>query len=50
MSYSAPVDRISFSLKHEAGFDRLYDAIPELDADLICCEDDSLVYITESKQ
>ena len=35
MSYSAPVDRISFSLKHEAGFDRLYDAIPDLDADLI---------------
>ena len=35
MSYTAPVDRISFSLKHEAGFDRLFDAIPELDADLI---------------
>ena len=35
MSYTAPVDRISFSLKHEAGFDRLYEAIPELDADVI---------------
>jgi alkylation response protein AidB-like acyl-CoA dehydrogenase len=35
MSYTAPVDRISFSLKHEAGFDRLFDVIPELDADLI---------------
>ena len=31
MSYTAPVDRISFSLKHEAGFDRLYEAIPELE-------------------
>ena len=35
MSYTAPVDRISFSLKHEAGFDRLYEAIPELDSDVI---------------
>ncbi len=35
MSYTAPVDRISFSLKHEAGFERLYQAIPELDADVI---------------
>ena len=35
MSYTAPVDRISFSLKHEAGFERLYEAIPELDADVI---------------
>ena len=35
MSYTAPVDRISFSLKHEAGFERLYKAIPELDADVI---------------
>ena len=35
MSYTAPVDRISFSLKHEAGFDRLYEAIPGLDSDVI---------------
>ena len=35
MSYTAPVDRISFSLKHEAGFERLYEAIPELDSDVI---------------